>query len=321
LAIGICLLALPATCLAQPAAPATAPVPPPVVIPTVAPPVQVASPYVLIVSIDGCRPDVMLLADTPTIRSLMKRGSYTMWARTTDVAVTIPSHVSMMTGVPPEVHGINFNSDPPDNAQIAVPTLFDLAKAKGLSTAMASGKRKFTLFLKSGHVDESWVTNDPVCRNAPVAEQAERLVAKFRPRLLYVHLPESDTAGHGKGWGTADQVAALEAADRAIKRVLDAYDREGLTDQLFVIVSADHGGTARSHGKDDPRSRYIPWILAGPGVRAGYDLTRLGKDYEVATYDTFATACHLLGLTPPAGITGKVVAPAFDAGELLTPVK
>jgi predicted AlkP superfamily pyrophosphatase or phosphodiesterase len=45
---------------------------------------------VLLVSIDGLRPDALLRADAPVIRGLMKRGSYTFWAQTTDMAVTLP---------------------------------------------------------------------------------------------------------------------------------------------------------------------------------------------------------------------------------------
>ncbi|MGH7682478.1 MAG: alkaline phosphatase family protein, partial [Candidatus Eiseniibacteriota bacterium] len=63
----------------------------------------------LIVSIDGLRPDLLLRADTPTLHGLMRRGTFTMWARTTAVAVTLPSHVSMLTGVTPGKHGIEWN--------------------------------------------------------------------------------------------------------------------------------------------------------------------------------------------------------------------
>src|ERR1700686_1942999 len=50
----------------------------------------------IVVSIDGLRPDLLLLARTPNIRELIARGAYSMWARTTPNAITLPSHVSMM---------------------------------------------------------------------------------------------------------------------------------------------------------------------------------------------------------------------------------
>ena len=44
----------------------------------------------LLISVDGCRPDVMLRANTPNIHKLIEAGSYTMWARTIPVAITLP---------------------------------------------------------------------------------------------------------------------------------------------------------------------------------------------------------------------------------------
>lgn len=268
-------------------------------------------PNVLIVSIDGCRPDCMLRADTPTLRGLMNVGSFTMWARTTDVAVTIPSHTSMVTGVIPETHGIDFNGDPPDDAQIKVPTLFDLAKAKGYSTGMASGKRKFTLFGKSGHLDHLWTPIDSVVDDASTATHAVEIIREHKPKVMYVHFAATDSTGHGIGWGTPEQLQTLSLADKALARVLDAYRENGTLNNTLIIISADHGGTVRSHGKDDIRSRYIPWIAVGPGIRSDYDLTRLGKDFEIRTYDTFATACYVLGIDLPPGIDGRPIKQMF----------
>src|SRR4051794_27495970 len=53
----------------------------------------------LIISVDGLRPDLLARAYAPNIRGLMNAGSFSLWARTTAVAVTLPSHVSMLTGV------------------------------------------------------------------------------------------------------------------------------------------------------------------------------------------------------------------------------
>src|SRR5204863_5390510 len=100
--------------------------------------------HVVIVSIDGLRPDMMLRNNTPVMRSLMRSGCYTMWARTTEVSITLPSHVSMLTGVVPERHGIwwNIEIDKEYMKYPAVPTIFELAKARGLTTALAVGKGK-----------------------------------------------------------------------------------------------------------------------------------------------------------------------------------
>ena len=88
-----------------------------------------ASRHVVVVSLDGLRPDVGLRANMPALRALMNRGSFTMYATTTDVAITLPSHTSMLTGVPPEQHGITYNADPrpADKPVPDWPTLFETA--------------------------------------------------------------------------------------------------------------------------------------------------------------------------------------------------
>src|SRR5688572_28048191 len=54
---------------------------------------------VLIISVDGMRPDLLMRANAPVMQSVLHRSSYTLHARTVDEGYTVPSHVSMLTGV------------------------------------------------------------------------------------------------------------------------------------------------------------------------------------------------------------------------------
>lgn len=265
--------------------------------------------HVLILSVDGLRPDLVLRANTPTLQSLLTHGSFTMWARTTDVAVTLPSHTSMLTGVPPEKHRVDWNDDRPGRYP-AWPTLFELAHQAGYTTAMATGKSKFHTFQQPGALDWSYVPAASVVTDAAVADTAVAYIALHRPDVLFVHLPGVDSAGHRHGWGSTEQLEAIGLADASIGRVLDALLGQGLLDSTLVIVSSDHGGAGKSHGADDPRSRFIPWIAAGPGVCANVDLT-IHADLAVRTEDTFATAAYVLGITAPKPVDGKPVMEIF----------
>jgi arylsulfatase A-like enzyme len=135
---------------------------------------------------------------------------------------------------------------------------------------------------------------------------------------MFVHFPAVDSAGHSKGWGSPDQLEAIAVADAALKRVLDAYRANGTLGETMIIVSADHGGAGRTHGPEDIRSRTIPWICVGPGVRHGYDLSLQGKSSEVQTFDTFSTAAYVLGVAPDKSVDGKVQMAVFAEGELIT---
>src|SRR5262249_51823273 len=152
----------------------------------------------------------------------------------------------------------------------------------GLSTAMAAGKPKFAALAKPGTLDFVFVPTDAPVPDATVADTAAAWIARWRPQVLFVHLPDVDLTGHHDGWGSAAQLEAVARADRAVGSLLDALARARLTDSTIVLVSADHGGAARTHGPDDPRSRFIPWIVAGPGVRSNFDLTSVDSP-EVRT--------------------------------------
>lgn len=262
----------------------------------------------VVISVDGLRPDLLIRAETPNIRALMNAGSFTMFARTTDVAVTLPSHTSMLTGVVPERHGINFNNDGPEETIYpTVPTLFELAKRVGYTTGIASGKSKFASLARPGTVD---VVRIPAratgYKDEQVAANAAEIIRNEAVDFLLIHFPGNDSAGHRHGWGTDEQLAALENVDRAIGVVLEALRDAEQFDETLIILTADHGGQGKTHGKDDERSRLIPWIAVGPNIRKNVDLTRF-SELKVRTEDTFATICWYLDIPIEGKVVGKPV--------------
>ena len=106
---------------------------------------------VIVVSVDGLMPDVYLDPDAhglaiPTLRSLVARGAA---ARVHGVmpTVTYPSHTTLVTGVPPRLHGIVSNKplDPLAGnldgwrwyaEDIAVPTLYQAVEAQHRTAAL-----------------------------------------------------------------------------------------------------------------------------------------------------------------------------------------
>ena len=279
--------------------------------------------HVVIISIDGCRPDLLLRADTPVIHGLLPKASFTFWARTTAESITLPSHTSMLTGVVPVKHTIQWNMDLPLEHPVypAYPTLFQLAKQAGYTTAMAAGKSKFSNLAVPGSLDEQFIPDESKAEDPQVTDQAVAFIHDHQPQVLFVHLPSDDNVGHAKGWGTPDQMAALTTADACVGRIVKAVDDAKLTDSTAFIITADHGGFGRMHGPDDPRCRYIPWICFGPGIRQGLDLTTLDFSVDghdvVNTEDTFCTACYLMGIPVEKKVDGKPLTQIIQREELL----
>lgn len=267
----------------------------------------------LIFSVDGLRPDLLIRAKTPNVRRMIESGSFSFWARTVPAAVTLPSHASMLTGVSPEKHGVYWNDDLEKPAYPKVPTLFEIAKKAGYSTALVAGKSKFVTLAKPGTVDWPDIEGRS---DDKVLDATTALLRAHRPQVMFVHFPGADGTGHKNGWGTPEQIAAIENIDRAIGEILKVLDETGLASSTVVLLSADHGGAGITHGPGDERSRNIPWIVSGPGVRRNYDLTRHAT-LTVNTEDTFSTVCYFLGLKPEGEIDGKPVLQVLQTRELL----
>jgi predicted AlkP superfamily pyrophosphatase or phosphodiesterase len=116
-----------------------------------APPTVNAGPSVLLISIDGLRPEYVLDSGTfvgrlPNLRRMAREGSYATGVKGVVPTVTYPSHTTLITGAAPSTHGILANTtlDPQLKNQggwywyasdIRVPTLWDAAAAAGMRTA------------------------------------------------------------------------------------------------------------------------------------------------------------------------------------------
>ncbi len=112
---------------------------------------RVPAASVLMISVDGLKPEYVLDADAhglkiPFLRSLVQEGAYARGVTGVWPTVTYPSHATLLTGVSPAEHGIynNLEFDPKStfaNAwywyaqQIRVPTLWQAAHEAGMSTA------------------------------------------------------------------------------------------------------------------------------------------------------------------------------------------
>lgn len=282
-------------------------------------PTTAPSARILIVSIDGLRPDLMLRADTPTMHELFRNGSYSFWARTVPHTITLPAHTSMLTGVSPRKHEIEWDKDLPltETVYPKFPTLFEVAQKAGYSTAMAVGKSKLALLAHPGVLEASFIPHVVVTDDDDVTRHAVEIMNQYKPQVMFVHLPAVDTTGHKCGWSSAEQILAIEHADDCIGRLVETLEHLHLRENTTILITSDHGGAGLTHMPDDARARHIVWILNGPGVRKGLDLTIYDK-LIINTEDTFATACHILNLPLSPQVDGKPVLEAFDApGELV----
>jgi len=260
---------------------------------------------VLIVSVDGMRPDAIALAPMPVLQSLMQTGAYSLTAQTIFPSTTLPAHTSMLDGMCPSKHGITWDTYEPDKGYALGTSLFDLAHASGLRTIMVVGKDKLRQITDPASTDVFQYVNDP---DTVVAQRAATLIPQGFG-LFFVHLPSPDLEGHAYGWLSSQQLSALRHSDDAIQTLLTALDQAGLRQSTLIIVTADHGGHDTTHGTWQPEDMTIPWIINGPGIQP----KQLAS--AINTTDTAATAAWALGLSQPTEWSGHPVLEAFGLND------
>ena len=149
--------------------------------------------HVVVVSIDGLRPDAIRAYGAATMQRLMREGSYTLSGRTIDPSKTLPSHTSMVTGQLPERHGVVWNTvATAKTASIEVPNMFGLARAQGYTTAAFFSKPKFQPLQVEGTLDYSQAPGGLFggWSSKRTVNDVAKYLATARPHLLFVHLTD-----------------------------------------------------------------------------------------------------------------------------------
>lgn len=263
--------------------------------------------HVVVVSIDGLRPDAITRFDAKVLQRLSELGAYSPTARTIFPSKTLPSHTSMLTGVGPAAHGITWNTDETaTHGVVGVPTVFEVARAAGFSTAAFFSKAKLRHLQRPGSLDHTQAPSGlNVLGATQTVEDAVRYMRFRRPALIFVHIAEPDAAGHAFGWMGRAYGLAVRRADGAVGRVIEAAESAYGAGNYTLIVTSDHGGHGRDHGSDLDEDMVIPWLAWGAGVQPG-PLTE-----PIRTMDTAATALWLLGVPVPPEWEGRPVTAAF----------
>jgi len=264
--------------------------------------------HVLVISVDGLRPDLLEaphLASFPNFARLMQ-GAHTLDARTDpQYTITLPNHISMVTGRPvlgPYGHGWVDNDEPPGAKEggsihvrkgTYITSMFDVAHDAGLATSLATSKTKFWLFEQSFGWDSGArdTTGDDQGsskidlflfgdRTADIAgATADRLRRTTARSLDFIHFAAPDIAGHSYDWivkpGTP-YFKSVEEVDRGLGTILEAIDADpDLRGKTAIILTSDHGGGVPRKTHTDitcPLNFRIAFLIWTGGAEPASDL-------------------------------------------------
>src|SRR5438093_1368185 len=171
---------------------------------------------VVIIMVDGLRPDALRQAKVPTLDGLINRGASTMKAQTVEPSLTLPAFASMMSGLPVAQHGVDWNEYDPPRGFIKSPTLFEIASFNGSKWGAASlNKEKLLHVIKQDRrlLLNVCSVNEPACTAKKIAEDviaSYKTSTEGKPALFVVQLSDFYSAVNDHGWKSKPYLKAVE---------------------------------------------------------------------------------------------------------------
>lgn len=219
---------------------------------------------VILISIDGFRPDYLERLELPNLRRLAARGVHAPDGMIPVFpSLTFPSHYSIVTGLYPEHHGIIANSfhDPEwdDWFRYSDPTTVTDARWWGGEpiwvTAERQGLRCATFFWVGSEAPIGgvrptyWKKFDRSIPSGKRVDQVLRwldLPVAERPALITLYFGEVDSKAHRHGPDSRQVAAAAGRVDDQLGRLLRGLEKRGLLERANLVVVSDHGMTETS---------------------------------------------------------------------------
>ncbi len=220
---------------------------------------------VILISIDGMRPDGLKACGNPYLKELENVCSYTYNASSMNPSVTFPCHFSMTHSVTPQRHGILTNTYVPQVRPVA--GIFEKIKAAGGVSAMFYGWEPLRDIASPGSLKFSTYINAYMHESVDtlLTNEAEKLIDEYKPDFVFLYMVETDEkGGHDNGWMSEEYLRRIHIAMDNVKRMIEKFG-----DEYSVIVMADHGGHDRSHGTELPEDMTIPLFFYGPDFTPG----------------------------------------------------
>jgi predicted AlkP superfamily pyrophosphatase or phosphodiesterase len=257
----------------------------------------------ILVSLDGFRPDYLERGVTPNLNRLAAEGARAVAMRPSFPSVTFPNHYTLVTGLRPDHHGIVDNT----MTDAAIPDVrFTLSNAAAVTdrrwwdqaepiwvTAALRGIRSGTMFWPGSEAAIHGVRPAIAPRfdgKLPAAERVDNLLswldvpADQAYGFFTLYFDEVDHAGHDAGPAADATTLAVAHVDQAVGRLLEGLKRRKV-DANIVIVS-DHGMAPLSTERVIRMDRLAPEGSYRPAGSGAYPYAALdpmpGRDAALA---------------------------------------
>jgi predicted AlkP superfamily pyrophosphatase or phosphodiesterase len=158
---------------------------------------------VIIVVLDGLRPDAIEAFELSNIRTLMGSGAWSRDATTVGPSLTAAAMTSLMTGVSPARHGIASDTILIPRTNAGLSPLPDVLAARGYPSSAFMGAVAPIFRGLASRVARRLgfgVSRFAGKGAGEILATARTTLRSQRRGLIVLHWPDADAAGHAHGW-------------------------------------------------------------------------------------------------------------------------
>ncbi len=273
--------------------------------------------HVILIGFDGWGSYSLEKADMPNVKRMMREGAWTINKRSVLPSSSAANWASMFMGASPEIHGYTqWNSRKPEIPSRVLgennifPTISQLLHSQHSDARIAlfyqwDGIKYVADTLSINHVvklpkpgkDRSFGDISKIIGNYIIEE---------RPALCAIVYDYPDHYGHASGFESDDYYLSLKEVDSSLGDIIQSTKEAGIFENTIFIVSSDHGGTGKNHGGKSLAEMETPFIVFGPNIKKGYEISE-----SVMQYDIAATIAYIFGLKTPQAWIGRPVLSVF----------
>src|SRR5262249_11133911 len=291
---------------------------------------------VVLISIDTLRADHLPAygythVETPNLDALRK-DSVLFENAYAHVPLTLPSHVSIFTGLLPPQNGVR------DNLGYALgpgpATIASTLKAAGYATGGAVSSVVLSHATGVSRGFDFWEDNvEPTKVNQSLSrvqrggDETESLLASWISShdggrfFAFLHLfephspyepPEPFRSRYALPYD-----GEIARADEIVGRLVALLRGRKLYDRALVVFLSDHGEGLNDQGEDEHgvllyrEEIHVPLFVKFPGSRRAGETVRS----PVALTDVFPTIAEVAGVAPPPGLAGRSLLAALGPGK------
>ena len=252
---------------------------------------------VLLISIDGMRPDGLKECGNEYVKEMEKICSYTYEGSSVFPSVTFPCHFSMTHSVSPNRHGILTNTYIPQVRPVK--GIFEKVNEAGGSCAFFYGWEPLRDIASAGSLKFATYVNAYMQENGDevLTDECEKILSLHQPDFAFLYMVETDEkGGHDNGWMSNEYKKRISLAIDNVKRMIDKFGNN-----YRIIIMADHGGHDRSHGTELKEDMTVPFFFYGKEFEPGKILN------NVSLLDIAPTIAKIMHLANEREWEGKAV--------------